>query len=66
MTKEKWPELLGTPANFAKQIIQKENPKITNVINILNGSPVTEDLRCNRVRLFVNVLDIVVQTPQAG
>lgn len=66
MTKESWPELLGTPAKFAKQIIQKENPKLTNVETLLNGSAFTEDLRCNRVRLFVNLLDIVVQTPKVG
>ncbi|XP_059276127.1 proteinase inhibitor I-B-like [Lycium ferocissimum] len=66
VTKEQWPELLGTPAKFAMQIIQKENPKLTNVLTVLNGTPVTEDLRCNRVRLFVNVLDFVVQTPQVG
>ncbi|MDL1420385.1 serine protease inhibitor, partial [Yersinia pestis] len=66
VTKERWPELLGTPAKFAMQIIQKENPKLTNVQTILNGGPVTEDLRCNRVRLFVNVLDFIVQTPQIG
>ncbi|KAF3659844.1 ethylene-responsive proteinase inhibitor 1 [Capsicum chacoense] len=66
VTKEKWPELLGTPAKFAQQIIQKENPKLTNVVTVLNGGPVTEDLRCNRVRLFVNLLDFVVQTPQVG
>ncbi|XP_059289807.1 proteinase inhibitor I-B-like [Lycium ferocissimum] len=64
VTKDRWPELLGVPANLAKQIIQKENPKLTNVPNVLNGSPVTLDLRCDRVRLFVNVLDIVVQTPR--
>ncbi|KAK4728692.1 hypothetical protein R3W88_021680 [Solanum pinnatisectum] len=63
---ETWPELLGTPAKFAKQIIQKENPKLTNVETLLNGSAFTEDLRCHRVRLFVNLLDIVVQTPKVG
>ncbi|KAK4365341.1 hypothetical protein RND71_016699 [Anisodus tanguticus] len=66
VTKKQWPELLGTPAKFAMQIIQKENPKLTNVLTILNGGAVTEDLRCNRVRLFVNVLDFVVQTPKVG
>ncbi|XP_060174508.1 trypsin inhibitor 1-like [Lycium barbarum] len=61
-----WPELLGVPAKFAREIIQKENRRLTNVPNVLNGSPVTKDLRCNRVRLFVNVLDFVVQTPRVG
>ncbi|KAK4345602.1 hypothetical protein RND71_035778 [Anisodus tanguticus] len=64
VTKDRWPELLGVPARLARVTIQKENPRLTNIPNVLNGSPVQEDFRCNRVRLFVNVLDIVVQTPQ--
>ncbi|WMV52045.1 hypothetical protein MTR67_045430 [Solanum verrucosum] len=64
--KDTWPELLGVPAKLAKGIIQKENRRLTNVPNVLNGSPVTKDLRCNRVRLFVNVLDYVVQIPRVG
>ncbi|KAM3205031.1 trypsin inhibitor 1-like [Capsicum annuum] len=54
--KDTWPELLGVPAKLARGIIQKENRKLTNVSNVLNGSPVTKDFRCDRVRLFVNVL----------
>ncbi|OIS98055.1 PREDICTED: trypsin inhibitor 1 [Nicotiana attenuata] len=64
--KETWPELIGVPAKFAREIIQKENSKLTNVPSVLNGSPVTKDFRCNRVRLFVNVLDFVVQIPRVG
>ncbi|PHT36445.1 Ethylene-responsive proteinase inhibitor 1 [Capsicum baccatum] len=64
--KDKWPELLGVPAGLARRTIQKENPKLTNVPSVLNGSPVTRDFRCDRVRLFVNVLDVVVQTPRVG
>ncbi|PHT36446.1 Ethylene-responsive proteinase inhibitor 1 [Capsicum baccatum] len=64
--KDTWPELVGVPAGFARRTIQKENPKLTNVPSILNGSPVTQDFRCDRVRLFVNVLDDVVQTPRVG
>ncbi|XP_059289802.1 trypsin inhibitor 1 isoform X3 [Lycium ferocissimum] len=64
--KDAWPELLGVPAKLARGIIQKENRRLTNVPNVLNGSPVTKDLRCNRVRLFVNVLGVVVQIPRVG
>ncbi|XP_060174510.1 proteinase inhibitor I-B-like [Lycium barbarum] len=64
VTKDTWPELLGVPAKLARETIQKENPRLTNIPNVLNGSPVTEDFRCDRVRLFVNVLDFVVQTPR--
>ncbi|XP_060176549.1 proteinase inhibitor I-B-like [Lycium barbarum] len=66
VTKDTWPELLGVPATLARQTIQNENSNITNVPSILNGSPVTTDFRCDRVRLFVNVLDFVVQTPRVG
>ncbi|CAN4120462.1 unnamed protein product [Withania somnifera] len=61
-----WPALIGVPANFAKEIIQKDNPKITQVDIILNGSPVPLDYRPFRVRLFVNVLDYVVIIPVVG
>nr|BAA02823.1 genetic tumor-related proteinase inhibitor I precursor [Nicotiana glauca x Nicotiana langsdorffii] len=64
--KETWPELIGVPAKLARETIQKENSKLTNVPSVLNGSPVTQDLRCDRVRLFVNLLDIVVQIPRVG
>ncbi|MCD7470239.1 hypothetical protein HAX54_009956 [Datura stramonium] len=64
--KDRWPELLGVPAKLAREIIQKENPKLTNVPSILNGSPVTKDFRCDRVRLFINVLNFVVQIPRVG
>ncbi|MCD7470238.1 hypothetical protein HAX54_009955 [Datura stramonium] len=66
VTKERWPELLGVPAKLAREIIRKENPKLTNILSIQNGSPVTQDFRCDRVRLFVNVLDFVVQIPRIG
>ncbi|MCD7470241.1 hypothetical protein HAX54_009958 [Datura stramonium] len=59
-----WPELLGVPAKWAREIIQKENPNVTNIPSVLNGSPVSRDFRCDRVRLFVNVLDVVVVTPR--
>ncbi|XP_049402191.1 trypsin inhibitor 1-like isoform X2 [Solanum stenotomum] len=64
--KDTWPELLGVPAKLARETIQKENPRLTNVVNVLNGSPVTQDFRCDRVRLLVNVLDFVVQMPRIG
>ncbi|KAK4345601.1 hypothetical protein RND71_035777 [Anisodus tanguticus] len=64
--KDTWPELVGVPAKLARETIQKENSRLTNVPSVLNGSPVTADFRCDRVRLFVNVLDFVVQIPRVG
>ncbi|MCD9561260.1 hypothetical protein HAX54_020265 [Datura stramonium] len=61
--KQIWAELIGVPANFAKQKILEENSLISEVQIVLNGSPVPADFSCNRVRLVVNVLDIVVQIP---
>ncbi|KAL3359672.1 hypothetical protein AABB24_016285 [Solanum stoloniferum] len=61
--KQRWPELIGVPTKLAKGIIEKENSLITNVQILLNGSPVTLDFRCNRVRLFDNILGDVVEIP---
>ncbi|XP_004247655.1 wound-induced proteinase inhibitor 1-like [Solanum lycopersicum] len=61
--KQFWPELIGVPAKLAKEIIEKENPSISDIPILLNGSPVTMDFRCDRVRLFDNILGYVVQIP---
>ncbi|TMW88526.1 hypothetical protein EJD97_018438 [Solanum chilense] len=61
--KQRWPELIGVPAQYAKGIIEKENPFIADIPILLNGSPVTMDFRCDRVRLFDNILGYVVQMP---
>nr|AIT42233.1 proteinase inhibitor 1 [Solanum tuberosum] len=61
-----WPELIGVPTKLAKGIIEKENSLISNVHILLNGSPVTLDFRCDRVRLFDNILGDVVQIPVVG
>ncbi|KAF3620562.1 Proteinase inhibitor I-B, partial [Capsicum baccatum] len=63
--RDTFPELLGVPVKLARETIQKENPRL-NIGSFLNGSPVTQDFRCDRVRLFVNVLDFVVQVPRVG
>ncbi|KAG5588054.1 hypothetical protein H5410_048488 [Solanum commersonii] len=64
--KQFWPELIGVPTKLAKEIIEKENSLINNVQILLNGSPVTMDYRCNRVRLFDNILGSVVQIPRVA
>uniref|UniRef100_A0A3Q7I864 Uncharacterized protein n=1 Tax=Solanum lycopersicum TaxID=4081 RepID=A0A3Q7I864_SOLLC len=58
-----WLELIGVPTKVAKETIEKENPSIADIPILLNGSPVTFDFRCDRVRLFDNVLGYVVQIP---
>ncbi|KAH0723028.1 hypothetical protein KY290_006647 [Solanum tuberosum] len=66
--KDTWPELLGVPARLARETIQKENPRLTNVGNVLNGSPVTQDFRCDRdfseLRLCISLANIYKQVFQ--
>ncbi|XP_049408552.1 proteinase inhibitor 1-like [Solanum stenotomum] len=64
--KLQWPELIGVPTKLAKEIIEKENSLITNVQILLNGSPVILNFSCNRVRLFDNILGVVVDMPVVG
>ncbi|KAK4732501.1 hypothetical protein R3W88_025489 [Solanum pinnatisectum] len=64
--KVRWPELIGVPTKLAKGIIEKENSLISNVQIVLNGSPITLDFRCDRVRLFDNILGYVVAMPVVG
>uniref|UniRef100_A0A0V0GN13 Putative type I serine protease inhibitor-like n=1 Tax=Solanum chacoense TaxID=4108 RepID=A0A0V0GN13_SOLCH len=64
--KQFWPELIGVPTKLAKEIIEKENPSINDVRIVLSGTPITLDYRCNRVRLFDNILGVVVQIPRVA
>ncbi|KAJ9543355.1 hypothetical protein OSB04_023062 [Centaurea solstitialis] len=60
--KSSWPELVGRRGDFAVETIERENPRVDAVV-ILDGSPVTADFRCDRVRVRVNRRGIVVQIP---
>lgn len=64
--KNMWPELVGIKARIAEHIIKKDNSNVERVETHLAGSGVTEDLRCDRVRMFVNIHDHVVQIPRIG
>ncbi|CAN4120466.1 unnamed protein product [Withania somnifera] len=64
--KQRWPELLGVPVVLANKTILEQNPSITEIKILLNGSPVPLDLSYHRVRLFVNILDYVVQIPHVA
>ncbi|XP_019102529.1 PREDICTED: glu S.griseus protease inhibitor-like [Camelina sativa] len=63
--KNSWPELLGTNGDYASSVIKGENSSL-QVTVILVGSPVTGDLRCDRVRVWVDESRIVVKNPTAG
>ena len=60
-----WPELLGTKGDVAVEIMVRENPRVTAII-LPEGSVVTPDFRCDRVRVFVNNQDIVNRMPKIG
>jgi len=63
--KSSWPELVGINGETATQIIMKENPRV-NAFTVEEGSSVTTDFRCDRVRVFVNQKDSVSRVPKIG
>uniref|UniRef100_A0A0E0KXM3 Uncharacterized protein n=1 Tax=Oryza punctata TaxID=4537 RepID=A0A0E0KXM3_ORYPU len=50
-TKRSWPEVVGLPMEEAKAAILKDKPD-ADIVVLPVGSPVTRDLRPNRVRIF--------------
>lgn len=58
-------ELEGTNGDYAASVIERENSS-ANVVVILDGSLLTEDFRCDRVRVRVDGNRIVVQVPTVG
>ncbi|CAF1700628.1 unnamed protein product, partial [Brassica oleracea] len=63
--KNSWPELVGTNGDYAASVIERENTRVDAIV-ILDGTPVTTDFRCNRVRVRVDGNRIVVRVPTAG
>lgn len=62
-----WPELFGRKGDErAITIIQMENHMVTAVFLVPEGSAVTDDFRCNRVRLWINHQNIIVRVPIIG
>lgn len=55
-----WPEVVGLPVVEAEQVIKKDMPE-ANIVVLASGSPVTFDLRSDRVRIFV---DTVTEAPR--
>ncbi|RCV15574.1 hypothetical protein SETIT_3G067300v2 [Setaria italica] len=60
--KTSWPEVVGMSVEEAKKVILKDKPD-ADIVVLPVGSPVTLDLRLDRVRIFV---DTVSQTPHVG
>ncbi|CAA7052070.1 unnamed protein product [Microthlaspi erraticum] len=63
--KTTWPELVGTNGDYAATVIKGDNPSL-NVAVFVNGAFVSGDLRCDRVRVWVDGNRIVVKVPTAG
>ncbi|KAM7462937.1 hypothetical protein LguiA_031058 [Lonicera macranthoides] len=63
--KNAWPELCEVLGKDAVAIIQRENP-LVNAVILLQGTPVTHDIRCDRVRVWVNEIGNVMIVPVVG
>ncbi|WOG94273.1 hypothetical protein DCAR_0313566 [Daucus carota subsp. sativus] len=61
--KSSWPELVGKKGHIAAKKVEQENPNVHAII-MHQGSPATQDFRCDRVRIVVNNQGIVVSTPR--
>ncbi|KAL7220199.1 hypothetical protein ACSBR2_013126 [Camellia fascicularis] len=60
--KSSWPELIGTQGEIAVVTIESENP-LVNAVIVLEGSIVTQEIRCDRVRVWVDTNGIVISVP---
>ncbi|KVH91299.1 Proteinase inhibitor I13, potato inhibitor I [Cynara cardunculus var. scolymus] len=63
--KKSWPELVGTRGQAATIIIERQNGNVDAII-VEEGSVVSTDIRCDRVRVFVDDNDIVKEVPKVG
>lgn len=63
--KKSWPELVGESGETTEVRIQKENPYVIATV-LREGSPLTDDFRCDRVRVFVDGNGKVTQVPNIG
>ncbi|CAK9153988.1 unnamed protein product [Ilex paraguariensis] len=60
--KSSWPELVGTRAQDAAAIIERENSLVTTII-MYETCPITLDFRCDRVRISVDCSGTVIRVP---
>ena len=63
--KSSWPELVFIESSIAVHLIKKDNPDVKTIV-LLAGTGGTKDFRHDRVRVFVNINDKVVEVPQVG
>ncbi|KAJ0982289.1 hypothetical protein J5N97_010544 [Dioscorea zingiberensis] len=60
-----WPELVGVEGEKAVHIIEKENEHV-DAMTVKEGSIVTTDFRCDRVRVWVDKKGHVSRVPTIG
>ncbi|KAL3849796.1 hypothetical protein ACJIZ3_011678 [Penstemon smallii] len=63
--KSEWPELVGARGEVAERVIERQN-RTVNAVIVKEGSFVTADFRCDRVRVWVNKHGVVVRPPRTG
>lgn len=63
--KSSWPELVGTNGEAAVATIMRENQRV-RAGTFKEGTRVTADFRCDRVRVWVDEHDIVTLVPKIG
>ncbi|KAL0322472.1 UNVERIFIED_CONTAM: Inhibitor of trypsin and hageman factor [Sesamum angustifolium] len=63
--KNSWPELVGVYGQAAAAIIERENKNV-NAIVVEEGSSVSGDFRCDRVRVWVDGNGLVTEVPKVG
>ncbi|KAK2647213.1 hypothetical protein Ddye_022408 [Dipteronia dyeriana] len=63
--KSSWPEVVGIDGEAAEDVIKSETSGV-RVIVVKSGSFVTDDFRCDRVRIFVDGHGIVTSEPRIG
>ncbi|KAK9991895.1 hypothetical protein SO802_026880 [Lithocarpus litseifolius] len=63
--KNSWPELVGVQGTVAEATIERENPSVDAII-VEDGSGVTKDFRCDRVRVWVRTDGTVSKVPVIG
>lgn len=64
--KSSWPELVGINGEAAVAIIMRENLRVVRAGTFREGSRMTTDFRCDRVRVWVDDHDIVTSVPKIG
>ncbi|KAF9686876.1 hypothetical protein SADUNF_Sadunf02G0035300 [Salix dunnii] len=63
--KNSWPELVRANGEVAAATVERENIYVDAVV-LREGTPVTKDFRCNRVRVWVDEQGVVTRVPQIG